>query len=147
MKRNDLKRRGDDKFFNLSAIVLFGIFLIIGIVFYVSLNIVKSGDKLGSTSRVVTLSPDEKGKNFNFGIEEIIYSVVFALFMSGFLFWAKSIMTKNTFLGIVIGIIGSAIIGYAFYLQYWGPYTAGFMLATGLVVLAYLGMNFFKYKN
>ena len=141
------KEEANYKFFNLSAIVLFGIFLIIGIVFYVSLNVVKSGDKLDGTSGVVTLSPDGGDRDFNFGIEEIIYSVVFALFMSGFLFWTKSIMAKNPFLGMEIGIIGSVVIGYGFYLQYWGPYTAGFMFATGLVVLAYLGMNYFRYKN
>ena len=140
------KKEIEDKLFSFSFIILFGIFLVIGIVFYVSLSIVKSGDRPTYTSGGVTLSPDEN-KDFNFGLGEIIFAIVFGLFMAGFLAWAKSIMVKNSYLGAIIGIIGGAILGYAFYLKYKGPYSTGFMTVTGLVVLTYLGMNFYRYKK
>ncbi len=142
IKKEDVK----EKLFGVSAAILFGIFLVIGIVFYVSLSIVKSGDKIVSTSGGVALSPNDK-KDFSFGLEEIIFAIVFALFIVGFLIWTKSIVTRNAYLGAGIGLIGSVILGYAFYLRYKGPYSTGFMIITGLIVLTYIGMNFFKHKK
>jgi hypothetical protein len=121
------------------TLILFGLFLIIGVVFYVSLGMVKSGEN-------VALSEDEE-RNFSFGIREILTSVVFAFLITGFLLWVKSIMIKNAYLGGVIGIVGGFVMGYGFSRGYWGPYSIGFMIVTGLVVVANLGMNFVKFRS
>ncbi len=152
MKKGVLKKEGinqkgvKQKLFGLSAIILFGIFLVIGIVFYVSLSIIKSGEKPVYTNGGVTLSPDEK-ESFSFGLEEFIFAIVFALFMVGFLLWTKSMTSKNAYLGTLIGIIGAVILGYAFYLRYKGPYSILFMIVTSVVILIYIGMNFFRYRK
>ena len=124
--------------------ILFGIFLAIAIMFFVSLSIVNP-KPLSGTGQVV-FSPDE-GKNFNFGIVEILSSVAFAFFMTGFLLWIKSIMKKNEYLGAIIGVLIAFVLGYAFSLRYRGYYSTGFVSAAGAVVFVYLSMNFFRYKN
>lgn len=147
MKKEVVKKEeSKERLFGKSIFILFGIFLMIGIVFYVSLSAVKSGNNVGGASGGVTLSPDEN-KNFNLGVGEIIFSIVFALFMTGFLLWVKSLIVKNAYLGSVIGLVGSVILGYGFYLKYRGPYSIGFMIVVSGVVLVYVGMNFWRFKN
>ena len=146
MKREVGKEESKERLFGKSIFILFGIFLMIGIVFYVSLSVVKSGNNVGGASGGVTLSPDEK-KDFNLGIGDIVFSIVFALFMTGFLLWVKSLIVKNAYLGSVIGLVGSVILGYAFYLRYRGPYSIGFMIVTAGVILVYVGMNFWRFRN
>lgn len=148
MKRDEISKikENREKIFGLSSLILFGIFLVIGIVFYVSLSTVKSGQNIGPGNGAVALSPENE-KDFNFGLQEIIFSVVFGLFMTGFLLWTKAIIIKNLYLGVIIGITGSTIIGYAFYLKYRGPYSTGFMVVASLVILVYIVMNFFRYKR
>ena len=139
-------KKEESKLFNWTGIILFGTFLLIGIIFYVSLSIVKSGENPTSANGVVTLSPEEVG-DFNFGIKEIIFAIVFALLMSGFLLWIKSIIQKNAYLGVIIGLITCVVLIYAFFLRYRGPYSTGFMAIVGLIVLTFLGMNFWKFRN
>src|SRR3989344_2885683 len=105
------KEENKNNILNYSILVLFGIFLLIGILFYVSLSVVKSGE--ASVSGSVSFSPEDEAR-FNFGAEDILFSIAFALFMTGFLTWIKSIMRKNTYLGAIIGAVGSFILGYAF---------------------------------
>lgn len=146
MKKEVLKgEERDEKLLDMSVIILFVVFLVIGIVFYVSLSIIKGGDSRNGTGGAV-LTGGEKGK-FGFGIEEILFPLVFAFFMAGFLLWTKSISIRNTYLGSCIGLLGLGMLSYAFYLRYRGPYSSGFMIVTGLVVVVYLGMNFFKYRK
>lgn len=147
MKKEVLRKEEvRERLFGWSAVILFGVFLVIGIVFYVSLSVVKSGDNLGKTSGGVTLSPDEEN-DFGFGLKEIMFAVVFALFMVGFLLWTRSLIMKNSYLGACVGIIGGIMMGYGFYLRYKGPYSTGFMIATAFVIFAYVGMNFFRYRK
>jgi len=144
-------RKVENKVFNKTGIILFGIFLLIGIAFFVSLSMVKSGVGSGTGGVVnagpfsVNLSPTNS--EFDFKLGEIIFAIVFAFLMSGFLLWTKSMISKNAYLGTIIGLIGAGIIGYAFSLKYRGLYSTIFMISTGAVVLAYLGMSFYKYKN
>lgn len=146
MKKEVLKgEERDEKLLDRSVIILFVVFLVIGIVFYVSLSIIKSGDSRSGTGGAVLIE-GEKGK-FSFGIEEILFSLVFAFLMVGFLLWTKSISIKNSYLGGCIGLLGLGILVYAFYLRYRGPYSSVFMITTGLVVVVYLVMNFLKYKK
>ena len=148
LMKKEATKKGEvkEKLFGFSALILLVVFLVIGIVFFVSLSIVKSERDIGRTSGVGTLSPDN-GKNFSFGLDEIIFAIVFALFMTGFLVWTKALIRKNAYFGTIIGLVGSIMIGYGFYLSYRGPYSTGFMIVTALVVLVYIGMNFFRYRK
>lgn len=134
-----------EEIFNWAGVILFGIFLLIGIVFYASLSIVKSGEISGTGTGNVALGPGEG--NFDFGIGEILFALAFAGLMTGFSIWTKSVIAKNAYLGTIIGIVGAAVFGYGFYLRYRGFYSTLFMAVTGIVILGYLGMNFFKYKK
>ncbi|MEK6844254.1 MAG: hypothetical protein AABX83_02400 [Nanoarchaeota archaeon] len=146
MKRFTEKKEEKSSFINKTGIILFGAFLIIGILFYVSLGVVKSGENPASTNGVVTLSPGDI-TDFSFGIKEIIFSIVFAFLMVGFLLWVKSVIEKNAYLGIIIGIITTVILSYAFSLRYRGFYSTIFMVIVSLIVLIFLGFNFWKFKK
>lgn len=134
----------NEKVIGKGAAILFGAFLVIGIMFYATLSVVKSGENIGGASGSVTLSPEDK-RSFNFGIEEALFALVFAFLITGFLLWVKSMILKNPYLGAGIGIIGIGIMGYGFSLRYWGPYSIVFMIVSGAVAITYLGANFFKY--
>ena len=145
-KKVDGNEEINEKLFGWNVVILFGIFLIIGIVFYVSLSIVKNGGNLGSTSGGVTLSPDEK-KDFSLNVKEILFAFAFAALMTGFLMWINSLMMKNPYMGFGAGIIEAGIIEYGFSLNYKGFYSTIFMIIGGLIVLIFLGNSFIKYKN
>jgi membrane protein YdbS with pleckstrin-like domain len=115
------------KFLNIETVILFILFLLIAIIFYILLSAVR---------------PDVAG----FGIAEILFSLIFSIFTSGFLVWTKNLTKTNAYLGVLCGIIASVGLGYAFNLRYSGTYSTVFMILTGIVILIYLGRNFFKYK-
>ena len=146
MNKSNEKKEERSNFINWTGIILFGAFLIIGIMFYVSLSIVKSGENPASTNGVVTFSPEEI-IDFSFGIKEIIFSIVFAFLMAGFLIWVKSVIEKNAYLGAIIGVIATVVLCYAFSLRYRGFYSTVFMAIVGLIVLFFLGVNFWKFKK
>ena len=144
MKKETASKNKDseEKLFDWKSLILLAIFLAIGLSFFISLSVVKSNQLDGG----VKLSPNSK-EDFSFGWDEAIFSTVFAFFMVGFLTWTKSIIKKNAYFGVGIGVVGCVILGYAFYLNYRGFYSTGFMILTGLIVLVYLGMNFYKYRK
>ena len=126
MKKEDEISNFKEKPFGKKEKLLMVIFVLIGIVFFVLLNIVT-----------------ESG----FGLVEILFSIVFGLVVTGILVWTKSISSKNAYLGIGIGLIVMFILGYSFYLNFKGPYSLGFMILTGLIIGSYLIMNFLKFRN
>lgn len=133
--------------------ILLGIFLLIGILFYFSLGVVKSGEQPAREDELLVLedgsvsfSP-ENVRDFSFGLEEILFAFAFAVLMTGFMLWTKSIMKKNVHLGLIIGLLGSIVIGYSFSLKYRGTYSTIFMIIVGLIIVVFLGMNYFKYKK
>ena len=128
-----------------SCAILFGAFLLIGIVFFVSLSVVKSGETGSTGTGRVALSPDNQ--DFNFGFGEIVFALSFAFVMTWLLVWVKSITRKNPYLGLFIGIISLVILGYGFSLRYRGFYSTIFMIVTGLLIMGYVGVNFFKYSK
>lgn len=146
MKKEE--KQNEKKILNKTGVLLFGIFLLIGISFFILLSVVKSGNS-GGTGGVVNgetgLSPENS--EFDFRLGEVIFAIIFAFLMSGFLLWTKSMISKNAYLGVIIGLVGAGIIGYAFSLRYRGFYSTLFMVVTGAVILGYLGMSFYKYKN
>ncbi len=117
-----------EKIINLESVILFVMFLAIGIIFYISLGRAKPNVA-------------------EFGIVQIIFSVVFAFFVTGILVWTKNITMTNPYLGSVCGMIAIVALEYGFYLGYRGFYSRIFMVAAGIVVLIYLGRNFFKYRK
>jgi len=125
MKKRDAKK-SKDRFISLETIILFSIFLGIALVFYILLNAVKGT---------------------GFGILEIIFSLVFAIFVAGLLIWTRNLTMTNAYLGTLSGVLIVVALGYAFYLRYRGKYSTIFMIITGLVILIYFGRNFFKYKG
>lgn len=102
------------------------IFLAIAIAFFVSLN---------------------KVTGAGFGFLEIIYAVIFSIFLTAFLVWTKSVSVNNPHLAWLIGLSGIALAGYAFSMKFKGKYSTIFLITTFLIVLAYLVMNFIKYKK
>ena len=116
------------KIINSESIILFFIFLTVAIIFYVSLSNARS---------------DIAG----FSIVEIIFSIIFAVFVTGILVWTKNIIMINPYLGSVCGIIAILILEYGFYLRYQGRYSTIFMFVAAIVALIFLGRNFFKYRK
>src|SRR3989344_8502366 len=101
MKMKKRKEVSGKKIIGLSGIVLFILYLILGIVFYFLLNQVTGS---------------------GFGFFEIIYAFIFALFVSAFFILIKTLMMKNAYLGAGIGIFGIIVFGYGFTARYAGPY-------------------------
>ena len=143
MKKDVEEGESKERFFNKELFILFGIFLVVGIVFFASLGALDP--PVFSATGEVLFSPGES--DFSFGISEILFSVVFAIFITGFLIWIKSVSIKNVYLGTAIGLIGMAVLGYAFFLRFRGPYSTGFMIVTGLIMLFYLIKNFWKFRK
>ncbi len=125
MKKEDVPEKGRFRIDFLS-VGLFFVLLMIAIVFFYLLN-----NKTGS----------------GFGIMEIIISLVFAFVVSALLFWSKTMMVSNAYMGAAIGVFVVILLGYGFTFRYAGTYSTIFMIITGAVILVYLGINFFKYKS
>jgi hypothetical protein len=83
----------------------------------------------------------------DFGIIQIIYSIIFALIAITFMLWIKSFMRTRPYLGIIIGIIVAGLIDYGIYLKFSGPLTLTFMAIIGIVSLIYLGFFFLKFRR
>lgn len=131
MTKKVKEKVSSDKIINSESIILFVIFLAIAVSFHIALSIVNpAGKEIAS-----------------FGIVEILFSIVFTFFVTGLLIWTKNITMTNSHLGTGCGLIAAIALGYAFYLRYRGFYSTIFMVVTGLVVLIYLGKNFFKYRK
>jgi hypothetical protein len=83
----------------------------------------------------------------DFGLTQIIFAITVALISTALLRWVKFFMTKNPYLGLVIGllVLGSSI--YSLRLKFIGPNTNTFSVIIALIVLAYLFIHFWKGKN
>lgn len=132
---------------NYEAFALFSVFLTISIVFYVTLGVVKSSETGLSPETGNSVFDNETPRDFSFGFLEVFISLIFAGFATWFLLWIKGMSKSNPYLGSILGFVGLGVMLYAFSLRYRGPYSAGFMLFTSLIVMGYIGRNFFKFKN
>lgn len=110
--------------FNYVSLGLMLVFLIIPIMFFFLLS---------------TKVPEE-----TFGIAEIFYSIIFSVLITAFLMWEKSVAMKNPYLGTIIGIIALSVFEYSLFLKYSGTYTTIFAGISSLIVLGFLGYNFYK---
>ena len=125
MKKRD-KEGSEPRKIDFWALMLFVILLLIAIVFLVML-----GSFTGE----------------GFGFFEILYAVVFAVFVTALLVWCKSIMLRNPYLGASMGVLSVIALGYGFSTQFVGPKSIAFMIITTIIILVYLGFYFFKYKD
>ncbi len=107
----------------ISTIILFIMMIIIPIAFFYLLS---------------SSVPEE-----SFGMSEIVFSLIFGILTTSFLFWTKSISNSNPYLGTIIGVLALVSLEYALFIRYSGGYTITFAIISGIVVLIYLGMNFF----
>lgn len=142
--KKEIEVLSDGSLMKKESLILFCIFLILGIVFFVSLSIVNPPVSYG-TGNVV--SPEGAEVNFDFGIGEIIYSVIFATLMTSFLLWNKSLMKNNAYLGVGIGLVCLSVVSYAFYLRYWGINSKIFLGVFLVVNIFYLSKNFMKFRK
>ena len=108
------------------VLVLFVTFAVISLVFFVLKNSVVGA---------------------GFGYVEILFSLAFGAFITGFLLWCRSVILRNPYLGLIIGIAGIIAMIYGFRLKYTGSYSIGFLVLTSLIGIVYLGFNFLKYKD
>ena len=95
--------------------------------------------------KTAQLSPGEN--SYDFGLEEIIFSIIFAFLAVFFLLWLKSFMKTKPYLGIIVGLIALGGFSYSVFFKFKGPYTTTFVIITALIVLSYLGFYFIKYRN
>lgn len=139
----EFEEKEEVKIFGKHTIISFSIFLVIAIVFFILLSAVNP-PLLSPTGEVVVL---EDGADFDFGVKEILYSLAFAILMAGFLLWIKSIAKKNAYLGAIIGLVVTLVLGYAFSLKFKGTYSTAFIIVAGLAVIVYLAIDFLKYRK
>ena len=83
----------------------------------------------------------------SFGLAEIFSSIAFAIITTTFLVWIRSFMRTRPYLGSIIGLVVLMVFEYALFLRYSGPYTTTFAIVTGVVILIYFGISFFKYRK
>ena len=85
--------------------------------------------------------------NSGFGLSEILFSIVFSIIVTSFLVWMKSFMIARPYLGGLLGIAAILLTNYSLFLRFTGPYTLTFTIITDLIVVVYLGIYFFKYRQ
>ena len=121
---------------SLSTIIISIVMLIIPLAFFYLLDIETSAN----------LSPGNESLN-EFGLEEILFSIIFAFLSVSFLLWLKSFIKIKPYLGLIVGLVALGAFSYSVFFKFKGPYTTTFVILTGLIVLSYLGFCFFKYKR
>jgi hypothetical protein len=135
-----MESRSGVRMIDFSTIVLFFLLVILAVVFFFSLSVVNP--PLFSDDGA-QLSPEDK----SFGLWEILTGVAFAAIVTAFLIWSKSITINNAYLGTGIGLIGLIVLYYGFSARYSGPKSLIFSGVGALIILSYLSLNFFKFKN
>ena len=85
--------------------------------------------------------------DLKFGIAQIIYSIALGLLAVFFLYWLTLLMKKNAYLGLITGIAAIIASIYAIFVKYSGPYTTTFAIITGVILIIYLFIHFFKAKK
>jgi len=111
------------RFFNVLGLILFAIFFIIPLIFFLLLSF-----KTGS----------------EFGLKEISFSVVISVLATIFLLWTKTLIKRNPYLGSIIGLSVLGATQYALFFEYQGELTIIFSIIVSIIVVLYLGINFFK---
>jgi hypothetical protein len=130
-----MKEEGVSRFKpDLSTIIITIIMLIITLSFFYLLG------------TQVSLSPG-LGDDGKFGAGEIVFALISASVAVALLIWIKNFMANRPYLGAIIGILALAAYEYVLFQRYTGPYTTTYAIIITIVVLAYLGYFFIKYRK
>ena len=81
-----------------------------------------------------------------FGLVEIIFAIVSACVLAALFVWINSLMRKNSYLGLISGIVLIVLLTYALFVRYKGPYTLIFAAIGAFSTAGYLIYNFFKLR-
>ena len=82
-----------------------------------------------------------------FGITEILFSIVISIFATSSLIWSKSIISKNRYLGVIVGLLLIGLFEYSLYNKYSGIYTNFFAITIFTICFIYLGKYFLNSKR
>lgn len=82
-----------------------------------------------------------------FGLLTVVYIFLFGFVGTWFLAWIKHITYKNSYLGLIIGVLGILVAIYALSYQYRGPYTLVFIIITSIIALVHIGLYFWKFRK
>lgn len=85
----------------------------------------------------------DKVTSAGFGIKEIGFAFVTAFLLAALITWIKTIMGKNPYLGLIIGLVIVVLLANALFIKYKGPYTLTFAAIGGLGTVGYLIYSFF----
>lgn len=110
--------------------------LIIAITFFYLLDVIT----------VSQLSPGDTNPNA-FGTGKVLFAIISTIIAVAFLIWVKNFMKKRPYLGFTIGIIMLAVLEFAIYQKFQGPYTTTFSIIIAIVALAYMTTFFIKSRN
>mgnify|MGYP001563991516 CR=1 FL=1 len=88
----------------------------------------------------------DKKTGAGFGLSEVLFSVAVTVLITGLMLFAKEVMVRDKYLGGIIGIVILAAGEYSLFFKFKGPYTTTFAIISAIVVLVYLGINFFGRK-
>lgn len=95
-------------------------------------------------SFLITLSVKGQG---SFGLSEISASLIIGVLSTLMLIWVKSLMFKNAYLGMIIGITALGIFEYSLFFRFSGNYTLSFAVLGSVIVLSFLGYHFIKSRK
>ncbi len=79
-----------------------------------------------------------------FGLTQIAFALMLAIVITLFLGWIRLIIRNNKYIGLFMGIVGTAAMVYALTIRYKGAYTTTFAIIGTILILIYIGMQFIK---
>ncbi len=85
--------------------------------------------------------------NTGFGFAEVMFSLGASFLWVAFLNWVKSIINKNPYLGLIIGLVIVVLLANALFIRYKGPNTLIFSAIGALSSVGYLMYLFFKART
>lgn len=89
----------------------------------------------------------DKKAHTGFGAIEIAFAFAAAFLWVAFLVWSKSLIGKNPYLGLVMGLVVVVLLAYALFVRYQGPNTLVFATVGALITVSYLLYHFFKTRS
>jgi ABC-type multidrug transport system permease subunit len=85
--------------------------------------------------------------HYSFGINEIIFATALSITSALILVWIKKMIIKNPYLGLASGLFAIGLAIYSLYINFTGFYTNMFAIASTIVVLSFVGFNFYMHRQ
>lgn len=89
----------------------------------------------------------DKKLNTGFGVVEILFALGASFLWVAFLNWVKSIIHKNPYLGLIIGLVIVVLLANALFIRYNGPNTMIFSALGALSSVSYLMYLFYNARS